>query len=329
MASSLPLTVQVNGPEGQLDEGVSPSDWPRTGRSGASTDSMACVTSSSPVSTSPFDALVSASSVSPNASASSSGPAKGIRASGGRNNSPVSSPGSSVRGRHDRRCDLAESGRDSVAQRLDLTRGATEAFALVDEEPFELIDVAEQELTAGLERLDLVGRGDPLGLAGLARLGASLFHELRRHLAGRVECGIGFGAGGGADPVGLGLGFGDRGVGGALGEQQGARDRLGLVGAHLHRCAGCVGFGCRGARCRCRVGGGRRRLLLFLESGDGGTGAGFHRRGLLLGLLECGCCVVEQGVDLGGVVSLADGAERRTADLAGRQFHAHQSSYSS
>ena len=36
---------------------------------------------------------------------------------------------------------MTEPLRDSLAQRLDLPRGAAEAIALIDQEPFELIDV--------------------------------------------------------------------------------------------------------------------------------------------------------------------------------------------
>ncbi len=65
----------------------------------------------------------------------------------------------------------------------------------------------------------------------------------------------------------------------------------------------------------------RHRCLHLLQAGDGGTGAGLHRRGLLLAVLECRCDLPEERVDLVGVVPLPDVPEAGGGDLAGGQVH--------
>ena len=106
-----------------------------------------------------------------------------------------------------------------------------------------------------------------------------------------VEAGGGLVAGRGEHPVGLRLGLGDGGVGGALGQQQRAADRLGLVDARMHH--------------RLAAGASASAGLLrqLLEAGDGGPGARLHRRRLVLGGLQGGGDLVDERVDLVLVVA--------------------------
>ena len=69
-----------------------------------------------------------------------------------------------------RRPHLTEPGRNPFAERLDLTRRGPQPLTLLDQELFELIDVADQELAASDERLNLVLGRHPLGVGRLAGL---------------------------------------------------------------------------------------------------------------------------------------------------------------
>jgi hypothetical protein len=155
-----------------------------------------------------------------------------------------------------RQPNLTEPGRYPLADRLQLSRRCPQALALVDEELFELVDIADQELTAGDERLHLVEGCRALGLGGATRLVASVFEKLGRHLSRRIDRGFGLGPGLVADSFGLALRLGNGEISRALREQQRARDRLGLVGRDLRRLAH-----------RCRPGGSLVRRRLFRGGG--------------------------------------------------------------
>ena len=104
---------------------------------------------------------------------------------------------------------FADAGRDVVQVRGD----GADAIALGGKELIELIDVGFEEVAPRQQRLDLTLDAYPLGLSGPA----------------------GLGLGGLDDVVRFALGVGDRGVGGALGEEEGAADRLRLVGRNSAR----------------------------------------------------------------------------------------------
>ena len=158
-------------------------------------------------------------------------------------------------------------------------------------------DVGLQEVAPGEQRLHLALDLHPLLLAGLARL------DLGR-LDDRLTLGLGVAT------VDLSLTFsvGDGGVGGALGEQQRAADRLGL-GDRRDRRRDRIDR-------RRRLGVGRTGRLQLLHLGHRGSGPGFHRRGLLQRRLERRRHARLEGVDLGGVVAVAlDRLEPGRADV--------------
>ena len=115
---------------------------------------------------------------------------------------------------------------DEVGERSDRL---DDALALGDEVLLEVVDVGLQEVATGEQRLHLTLDLHPLGLAGTSGVALGRLDELVRLGAGGVEAGGGVITCGRQQPVGLGLGIGDGGVGGALGEQQRAADRLRLV----------------------------------------------------------------------------------------------------
>ncbi len=166
-----------------------------------------------------------------------------------------------------------------------------DAISLGGEELVELLDIGLEEVTPRQQRLDLALDADTFGFTGLARL-----------RLGRLD-----------DLVRLLLGLGDRRVGRALGEQQGAADRLRLLGGHRTRRGG-RGVWSRGTR--------RRLLLQLLEPGDGGAGTSLHRRRLLCRLLQRFGRGGAKCFDLALVVAASlDGGELPGADVVRADRH--------
>ena len=196
------------------------------------------------------------------------------------------------RGRQQRPAHVAEAIRHPLDERGELADRFGDALPLGDEVLLEMIDVGLEEVPAGEQGLDLTLDLNPRRLALAASLEPGLLEQF-----------VGLLAGPGDHPLGLRLGVSDGRVRGALGEQQRAADRLGLVGARPG--GGGVGAG----------------LGELLETGDRGPGPGLHRRGVVLGRLERRGRLLEEGVDLGRVVAPFGLLEARVADQLRVQGH--------
>ena len=140
--------------------------------------------------------------------------------------------GSVVGRRQQRAAHVAEAGGNAVGDLDQFGRRVADTSALGDEELLEVVDVGLEEITAGLERVDLAGpasrsvsptdvlpRGPPRASRRPSRgssRGRCRLVVRRRHQLGR-----------------LGARLGDQRVGGPLGQHQRAADRVGLVGRHV------------------------------------------------------------------------------------------------
>ncbi len=83
----------------------------------------------------------------------------------------------------------AEAAGDALDHADDRRGSFAQSVALLGEEQLELLDVRLEEVTSGLECIDLPGDGDALGLADTASFCMSLVEQLGCHLASGVERG--------------------------------------------------------------------------------------------------------------------------------------------
>ena len=181
-----------------------------------------------------------------------------------------------------------------VGQRGD---GLDDALALGHEVLLEVVDVGLQEVAPGEQGLDLALDLHPLGLAGAPGLARA--SSTRRSASWRAASRPDAASSRAAASTRSASAWASATVrvGGALGEQQRAADRLGLVDGVPHLRLG-SGLGALGGL-----------LGQLLEAGDGGPGPGLHRRGLVLGGLQRRRDLLDEGVDLGLVVAPLGGLE--------------------
>ena len=212
-----------------------------------------------------------------------------------------------VRRRQQRRTDVGETAGDPVGDVEQRRRGLAHPIALVGEEDLELFDVGLEEVTSRLERLDLAEYGEALGLACLPGTGTRFVEQLCCHVARRRQGRGRLVVRRREDPVRLPACLGDGRVGGALGEQQCATDRLGLVDRRVDRRAGADFAGATVAD--------------FLEAGDRGACAGLHRGRLVLCPLEFVGDIAQEDPHLLGIHTLADGLELGAPDTLRAHVH--------
>ena len=88
--------------------------------------------------------------------------------------------------RQQRAAHVAEAGGHAVGDLDQFGRRVADASTLRDEELLEVVDVGLEEITAGLEGVDLAGGQQPLGLACSTGFLTGLLEHRRGHLARRV-----------------------------------------------------------------------------------------------------------------------------------------------
>ena len=185
--------------------------------------------------------------------------------------------------------------------------GIAHSVALGLQVLLKMVNVAQQEVATGEQRLHFVFCAHALILNGAASLETRVLDRLDGHGARTVEHARRLVASLCRDAVGLRTGLHDRCIGGALGQQQGAADHVGVATV-------------TGGGCLTRVAGGLLRDLLQL--GHGGPSPGLHRCGLVLGGLDRSGYLRTKRLNFVGVVTLLDGLESGTANRLRADVHA-------
>ena len=204
---------------------------------------------------------------------------------------------------HDRTTQIGKS-----ARRLghDVTERAgyfAYALALRDDVLLEFLNIAQQEISAGQQRIDLTLDLDALDLGRTTRIGLGFVEQAVEHALRTVDHDLCLDLGLHCYLICLKRGITNCGVCGTLREQEGTTDALGsLFVAGPRRICLRLGGNFLKSRCRC-------------------SGSRLHRRSMLLHCFERGCNLRQVRLHFIGVAPLLHDFERGTRDGFGAQFH--------